>query len=235
MAMLKKALFFVLMVFCLVGCSRKDRMADGAKAFPWPPPTPSAFCKIPAELLMKTSGETTLKDVLKKLEEVMEYAGYSERQLFSVKHGFAISSKIEQFQKNGAPEKGENRWAVKMSPMPVSTPITNFKKYLKALFFPDFYRFRRIVFVVKPGELIDNQTPISPAEAKQWFSSRLKGRFKKDIIDIHFSRQYTCTALIYEFEKYRMNDEPIHVENSNLQGKTHLEKAKLWAALGKNL
>jgi len=228
---LKKTLILALFIFCFVGCSRRHRMVDGAKAFPWPPPIPSAFCKIPVEFLLKPEVETTLKDVLKKLEKAMEQAGYSERQLFSVKNGFAISSKIEQFQKNGAPEKGENRWAVEMSPMPVSTPITNFKKYLKALFFPDFYRFRRIGFVVKPGELIDNQTPITPDEAKQWFSSRLNGRFKKDIIDIHYSRQYTCTALIYEFEKYRINDESIHVENSNLPGKTHLERLNLWAAL----
>lgn len=231
MTMSKKIMFFVLIVFCLSGCSRKHRMADDARAFPWPPPVPSAFCKIPAELLKKTEGDTTLRDVLEKLEKTMEYAGYTERQLFSVKNGFAVSTKIEQFQEDGTPEKGEKRWDVEMSPLPVSILVTNPKKYRNALFYPDVYRFRRIVFVVKPGELIDNKTPITPAEAKQWFSSSLQGRFKNDIIDIQYSQHYTCTALVYEFEKYKINEQTIHVENSKLPGKTHLEKTKLWQAL----
>lgn len=231
MSKLKIACLLLLLVFFMIACSKREKIVKDVGTFPWPPPKASAYCKIPSEFLLKTHGETHLKDVLDQLERVMDQAGYHERELCAVKHGFAIASRIEQFQADGTPEIGNNRWEAEIKPLPLKTLTTNFKAYLKAVFFKDVYHFRKIVFVVKSGEVNESRNPITPGEAKKWFSSSVRSRRLNDILNIYYSRHYTCTALIYEFEKFKMNDEPIPVEVSNLTGKTHLEKSKLWDAL----
>ncbi|MGD2087176.1 MAG: hypothetical protein PVH61_13415 [Candidatus Aminicenantes bacterium] len=231
--MIKHEKIFILLclLFCLVACSKKEKIVKDVGTFPWPPPKASAYCKIPSGFLLKTEGETYLKDVLDQLEKAMDQAGYQERELCAVKHGFAIASRIEQFQTDGTPEIANKRWEAKIKPLPLETLTTNFNAYLKAVFFTDVYHFRKIVFVVKPGEVNERKNPITPGEAKKWFSANVRSGRLKDILDIYYSRYYTCTALIYEFEKYKMNDEPIPAEMSNLTGKTHLVKSKLWHAL----
>lgn len=226
-----RALIIFSILASLAACSKREKIVKDVGAFPWPPPKASAYCKIPSEFLLKTQGETYLKDVLERLEKVMDRAGYHERELCAVKNGFAIASRIEQFQKDGTPEIGNKRWESEIKPLPLKTVTTNFKTYLKAVFFTDVYLFRKIVFVVKPGEVNESRNPITPGEAKKWFTSSVRGSRLKDILDIYYSKYYTCTALIYEFEKYKMNNEPIPVEISNLTGKIHLEKSKLREAL----
>jgi hypothetical protein len=227
----KKACLLLLLALFMIACSKREKIVKDVGTFPWPPPKASAYCKIPYDFLLKTQGETHLKDVLDQLEKVMDLAGYHERELCAVKNGFAIASRIEQFQKDGTPEIGNNRWESEIKPIPLKTVTTNFKTYLKAIFFTDVYHFRRIVFIVKPGEVNESRNPTTPGEAKKWFTSSVRGSRLNDILDIFYSKYYTCTALIYEFEKYKMNDEPIPVELSNLTGKIHLEKSKLWEAL----
>jgi len=115
--------------------------------------------------------------------------------------------------------------------LPLSILVTNFKAYLKSLFYPEVLHFRRIVLIVKPGEVNERKNPLSSSEVEEWFSSRIKGGWGEDILNIPFTHIYTCTALIYEFEKYKINDKPIPVYIGHLDGKTHLEKSNLWNSL----
>ncbi len=46
-----------------------------------------------------------------------------------------------------------------------------------------------------------------------------------------YTDEHYCTAFIYEFEQPGKEKKPFFKQLSNLTGKDHLEKSKLWAAL----
>jgi len=224
------AVIVVVMVM-VGGCSRGDRIVEDAGALPWPPPRASAVCNVPGAFFQESGGEVMLHDVLEKIYGALDGAGYEERQLCSVRDGFAVVTRIERFRKNGEPAEGGERWDSKIKPLELEINISGLKEYGKALFGPDVYCFRRIVFVVKPGQVNERNDALGPRETKNWVSSRVRSARVRDIDDIPFSANYRCTALIYEFEKYKMNDQLIPVETSHLLGKTHLEKSKVWKFL----
>jgi len=230
----RAAIYFLLIILLsLLACSQKEKMVKGAELFPWPPPKPSSFCRIPSEFLTKSAGNTYLSDVFTKLDKALELAGYSERKIRTLENGFVIITRIEQYREDGTPALGEKRWETEITPLSLSAPITNFKEYLKAVFYPEVYRFRIILFIVKPGEVNERENPITPNEASNWFSSDRMSDGLDDIANGIYSPDYTCTAFIYEFEKYIVNNDLIPIELSRLLGKTHLEKSKLWQALEK--
>jgi hypothetical protein len=86
--MMKHKKFFILLclLFCLVASSKKEKIVKDVGTFPWPSPKASAYCKIPSGFLLIKYGETYLRDVLDRLEKVMDQVGYHERELCSLKH-----------------------------------------------------------------------------------------------------------------------------------------------------
>jgi hypothetical protein len=46
-----------------------------------------------------------------------------------------------------------------------------------------------------------------------------------------YTEKHYCTAFIYEFEQPGKKKKPFFKSLSNLTGKDHLERSKLWAAL----
>jgi len=117
--MIKFTKFCVLvcLLVSIFSCSYKEEIVEDAGVFPWPPPRASAFCKLPWESLRNRNGETYLKDVLTRLEAAMEEAGYRERELCSLKHGFALATRIEQYRNDGSPKPDNQRWKVEFEPL----------------------------------------------------------------------------------------------------------------------
>jgi hypothetical protein len=208
-----------------------DRIITDVEQFPWPPPKASAFCIIPPEFLRKLEGETYLKDVLKHLETAMAKNGYMEWELRAVKFGFAIVSRAEQFKPDGSPETGKKRWETEFKPLQFAALGSKPAAYLRALFFPDVLHLRRIVLIVKPGRVNEGNYEASPEEIERILNSRMKIEKLGDIVNIPFSSNYSCTALIYEFEIYKLNEQPILISRSSLPGKIHLEKSNLWQTI----
>lgn len=203
----------------------KGYMTASIPRFPWPPPEASAFANIPEDRLLKPNGKTFFKDVADKLREAFEKAGYGEKSWYQVPDGFALVSRMEQIYPNGRPMEEEVRW----TPNVDNPPIFSLESYLKALFTAPKGRYRVIVFVVTDMNLIQSEKTVSPEEAMAWLKRGCM-EFPPEIGHYPYTNRHYCKAFIYEFEQKDHN--AILKNPSNLQGREHLEKAKLWSALG---
>lgn len=196
------------------------------RSFPWPPPLASATELIPRKLLQEKSKLMQLIDVDYKLTEAIKQNGYYESSYYVVPQGFTLVTRMEQIGSDGAPKQGPQRWAL--------TPqlLTEFSlaAYLRALLFASPGYYRVIVFIVTPVPLTQSSSGPSPAEVIEWLSSGYN-RLPDYIGKLKFSRAYTCTALIYEFERASESDEPRFRQPGRIPGHDHLVKAGIWASL----
>lgn len=194
--------------------------------FPWPPPQASAQKMIPSEVIGEKA--TTINDVVQNLETALNLCGYVEKSYYSIPDGFVIVTRLEQINDDGAPKEESERW------VPEIQPVRQFslKEYLKAFFFARKGYYRIIVFVFSPHPFSQTNSSISPSQAENWLSSGLNV-LPQEISQKEYSNNYTCTALIYEFEQYGIGEAPKIRVPGRLSGETHLTKAQLWKTLKK--
>ena len=193
--------------------------------FLWPPPVSSASNEIPIEFITKPVKETfCLHDVDQKILNALNSAGYFEKSYYSVPDGFAIVTRLEQINYDGTSKEGQDRWLANI------VPLNKFdlKQYIKALFTTNKGLFRIIVFIVTPHPFSQTGLKVSQREAVQWLSTGLNV-LPSSIGNIECSKNYNVHALIYEFEKPSPEKSTILVVPGYVEGKTHLEKAKLWS------
>jgi OOP family OmpA-OmpF porin len=122
---------------------------QGLKDFPWPP-NASASMIIQRSLLMKVGQTKSLKDIGEQLQAVLNRAGYGQGGFYGVPGGFALASRLEQFnQDDGAPLQGNNRWVIGIIP-----PSRFSKEHFQSFLRPLSGSYRLIVFTVrdKPSE-----------------------------------------------------------------------------------
>ncbi|MCI5149941.1 MAG: hypothetical protein D3916_11235 [Candidatus Electrothrix sp. MAN1_4] len=196
--------------------------------FPWPPPHPSAYSVIPQKLLPSLTNKNYLKNVAKRLEAAFDQAGYSQKKYYQVPDGFALVSQLEQFNPDGTSKDLPDRWAAEFRP----PRIFSLKSYIKAIFTANPGRYRIIAFIVTSQPFQENKKIVTRDEAMAWLD---KGMIvlPKSIGEQPYTDQHYCTAYIYEFEQPGKKKKPLFKPLSNLTGKDHLEKSKLWAALKK--
>jgi tetratricopeptide (TPR) repeat protein len=192
-------------------------------ALPWPPIAPSTFAAVPYQRLLRPTGKTSLSDVGDRLEEAFNQAGYAELAWYAVPGGFALVSRLEQFNIDGSP--AGDRW----SATPRCDPVSIWQ-YLRCLFTatPGYYRV--IVFVVTPVPFEKIQRQLTRDEATVWLSAganKLPSAFSK----IEFSSEFTCSALIYEFHQPTKDHDPVFDFPAMLTAAVHLERSGIWAAL----
>ena len=202
--------------------------AHNIPQFPWPPPHPSAYSKIPSPLLPTPTNKNDLKNIAQKLEAAFDQAGYSQKRYYQVPDGFALVSQLEQFHPDGTSKTPPDRWATDFRP----PEIFSLTSYLKALFTANPGRYRIIAFIVTSQPFKESETTVTRDEAMGWLD---KGMIvlPKSIGEQPYTDQHYCTAYIYEFEQPGKEKKPLFRPLSNLTGKDHLEKSKLWAALEK--
>jgi hypothetical protein len=191
--------------------------------FPFPPPRASAFEEIPRELIVDGKAHPLLRDAEGALASAFLRCGYGEKSYHPIPDGFAMASRIEQISADGAP--AADRWSLEVSPI----SEYSLEGYLKALFYARPGRYRVIVFVVTNHPFHQTDVKVDREEASAWPSHGLN-QLPKEIGDLEYSDDYTCTALIYEF-KLSGNGKTEFVEPSQITGRTHLEKAGILAAL----
>jgi len=194
--------------------------------FPWPPPKASASTNIPQEFLRKTEdAEITLAEVDLKLTSALEKCGYYEKSYFGVHDGFALVTRLEQINPDGTSIDPPDRWSIK-----VKSGNFSLSEYIKALFTANPGHFRIIVFICTPHPFSQTEASVSRDEATIWLASGLN-KLPKTIGVLKYSKDYSSTALIYEFEKPSYNENAKTKLPSDLSGRIHLEKAKIWKAL----
>lgn len=193
--------------------------------FPFPPPLASAFDTIPRDLLVVRKTHPKLKDVDVALSSAFAKCGYGEKSFYAVPDGFAMASRLEQINADGS--FGANRWSLETAPIR-SFSITS---YLSALFRARAGHFRVVVFVVTNHPFGQTDAKVSSDQATSWVKKGLN-QLPKKIGDRDYTDDYTCTALIYEFETLG-GGQSRFVEPSEITGRTHLEKSGLLSALAR--
>ena len=196
-------------------------------AFPWPPPEASASIKVPSHFLHNNGRPTTLAQIARRLESAFSQAGYTERNYYSVPGGFALVSRMEQFNPDGSSKPLPERWAVEMTP----PKVFSLSSYLKALFWAPKGHFRIISFLVTSVPFVQqSESPVSQEEALEWLSSGAQ-MLPPALESVAYSDKHYCVALIYEFEQSSRNHAPEFKRLSLLPGFKHLRQARLWDML----
>jgi hypothetical protein len=193
--------------------------------FPFPPPQASAFEEIPREMVVGRKAHPLLRDAEAALAAAFVSCGYGEKSYHPIPDGFAMASRVEQINADGAP--AANRWSLEVSPI----SEYSLEGYFKALFYARPGRYRVIVFVVTNHPFSQTEEKVDREEAGKWTSHGMN-KLPKEIGDREYSDDYACTALIYEF-RLSGNGKTDFVEPSQMTGRTHLEKAGILAALAR--
>jgi hypothetical protein len=200
---------------------------SGIPEFPWPPPRASATEVIPSKLLKAKTGATSLRDVERRIRQVLGENGYSEASFYAVPDGFALVTRLEQINDDGTPKEGPQRWSLEVPRL----SEFSFSAYLRALFLAPPGYFRVIVFIVTPHPIVQSEAKVTPKEAGHWLTAGAD-RLPESLGTLDFSREaYLCTALVYEFNRRTESDEPAILDPGNIPGRIHLLKAGLWEAL----
>jgi hypothetical protein len=193
--------------------------------FPWPPPQASASYVLPDKLL---ASYHTVGDVVDAIIGALEHGGYVERSFFQTKAGgVALVTRLERINDDGTPSAEAERWPNTGQRYSSSDSLMQF---LEGLFYVDPGHYRVIVFVLQDMPFSQSATNITADEARAWLTSGANV-LPSDIAARPFGgvNGGHCTALIYEFAS---DGTKVHVVESRLTGREHLEKAGLLAALG---
>lgn len=191
--------------------------------FPWPPPTPSARFELSRRLLARADEQYAVADVLTR---ALSRAGYSEYSFYRAPGGFALVARLERMREDGTAAPGDLRFLEPGAEEPFSLAT-----YLSRLFFAPAGFYRQIVFVVTDQPFTTSATEqLTPEEAKRLLrggANRLPEVFRTR----PFNPSHAVTALIYEFRKGPDDRDVTTLDPGRLQGRTHLERAGILAAL----
>jgi hypothetical protein len=222
----------------LIGCMKAGSpggSAAEAPAFPWPPPEASAAVNLTEPLLASHKPFVSLGEANTVLQTALRQAGYVETSYFAVPDGFALVSRLEKTEPDGASRPENDRWSIALPKMARFT----LREYLRALFTANEGHYRMMVFVVTDMPLTQSGHHVTSWEAETWLREGRQG-LPPSIAQLPWTPATTCTALIYEFVREQRDTEPRVVVPGEHGGMTHLKLAgtsgmttpKLWGALG---
>jgi hypothetical protein len=160
--------------------------------FPWPPPQCAQRQTINENLIY---GNQKLSDVDTRLRRALAAHGYDHSSYFQVPNGFAIVTQLEQFNSDGTPKSGNNRW----TDYPVQENFDGLWNYFKSLVMPSAGYFRVFVFVVTDNPYNQQSRKVSKEEAAGWLSQGFN-RLPREIGDQAVNAGHYLDVLVYEFE-----------------------------------
>ena len=170
----------------------------------------------------------TLYDAERLLRKALDASGYYSRKYYRTEGGFAMVTRLEQFNQDGSCKNEKDRWQLK----PVSSESFSIGNYLYSLFVPQPGYFRVIVFVVTPVTFsAGSAKSIGREEATAWLNEG-RNRLPDAIGNQPFNPGKTSVnALIYEFMAYESDKKLRFQQQSSLQGMTHLQMAQVLSNL----
>ena len=206
-----------------------NKKISDVPSFPWGPPTASATLSIPTSLFQKEKSELPdLAIIANKLKRVLAKKGYNEISWFFVPHGFAIVTRMEQFNYDGTPLSNDMRWQL------ADTSLTSFTivSYLKSLFTCTQGYFRIFVFIVTPIPFTQDQdTKMTFTKADSISVSGVSFIPKKILNERSTKLENHCSVLIYEFSKNEQGKEAKFHKRSHISAVTHLKRSGIWDEL----
>ena len=193
--------------------------------FPWPPPRASAHMVIDTPLI-RASTSKSLGDIDRVLTKALQATGYFEHSYFAVPGGFVLLTRIEHINERTGGAM-QDRWSVKPG------PATSFSEYIRTLFTaaPGYYRV--ITLVVTYVAFDETTAGLSQLDANKYLQTGTQ--VLPPAIAQQKSTNWTkCTALIYEYRRYRGQKEsdvqPMSDSTPDIH--TQLVASGLWQALG---
>ena len=193
--------------------------------FPFPAPKCSADADVDA--YFKTC--KTLGDAEQKIRQALDATGFYSRKYFQVPGGFAVVTRMEQFNKDGSSKSEANRWKTR----PVRDETFSISGYLSSFFTTEPGYFRLFAFIVTDVVVTtDQKRLLSREEATNWLNEGAC-RLPEAISSKPFGKNTGVTALVYEFRVPESNRQPVFAQPSDLDGITHLNKSRLLDGLKK--
>lgn len=187
--------------------------------FNLPPPIPSAEYNLQGYF----TNCKTLGQVDSRISEALFNTGYYSKKYYYTEGGYAIVTKMEQFNKDGSCKKGNGRWSVK----PVRDEGFSITNYLLSLLTPEPGFFRVIVFVVSENFYGNNSgNATNKKEVMEWLEHGYTS-LPSVIGDKAFTKQVQVHALVYEFIMKESTKKFNFSKPSELDGITHLRMAKI--------
>jgi hypothetical protein len=185
--------------------------------FPWPPRA-STYTKLPPRYVFNTQGQTRLKDVAARLENALNSAGYKQRSYYGVPNGFALVAQLEQFKPDGRPASDQYRWLLQIEPPRLFTV-----DYVSTLIKGKVGRYRLFVFAVSDDFF--SQQSGKRVDSAQAYTLAIEGAttLPPAIGDRVITENYNCWALVYEFEKARLDKPAEFKETTVIPAETHLQ------------
>ena len=185
--------------------------------FPWPTPTRTITLSDLVDFSIQPGMAHTLSEVNILLRSALLRCEY-EYQYYAVTNGFALVTKLEQFDLEGYTLE-EKRWELEPS-------YNGFD--LANIFRPPEGYYRIIVFAVTDEKNPDSVYVVSRDEADAWLKDGCLA-LPEAIGEREFSSNHYCVALIYEFEQIGKDEHPqptttsvsawAHINNSGLLDK----------------
>jgi len=195
---------------------------ESLPSFPWPPPQASTMTSIEPNLL---KNPVCLGDVDTCISNALEAVGYVEKSYYYVRDGFALVTRLEQINDDGIPKALPDRWSVNVPPL----KKFDLTSYLKALFTSNKGYFRIIVFIITPYPFKQAEKGVDLDGALEWLGIGAN-KLPPAISERKFIKEYTVSALIYEFEKPK-SGEAIHLLPGRLTWQVHLLNSGILKAL----
>lgn len=214
----------------LLNCSPRymSKTRSELPTFKLPVPKASARHLITSHVIEGINKDTVLLgDIDDVLIRSLDSCGYYERSYYSVPGGFALVTRMESIFDDARSKKMPERWAVNDPPNLGFSPL----QLLKRLFTANPGFFRTIVFIVTDTVCLESDMKMTNKEADSWLTCGGKS-LPISIAEISYSDTLDIIAFIYEFKKERSDTLAIQTDPSKHQGRTHLERAKLWTCLG---
>ena len=200
--------------------SEDQSMANFLKArFPFPPPECHTSYELPVNTFLDCR---SLGDVGDKITKALEAKKYSYRYR-SVPDGFAIVTRMEQYQEDGSVFKNDKRW----KETPTNESFSWSLDYLNALMFPKKCYLRIFVFLVTNQNFsTDNNLKVNKEAAAAWHSDGVN-RLPYQITVMPFEMNYRVSLLLYEFEVPESNHKPKQNCPTRYPALEHLERSGL--------
>ncbi len=192
----------------------------------WPPPEPSTRAVLSRDYFAARPGQShLLGDVDKVLSDALTACGYLEKSYYGAPNGFAIVTRLERIEPNGAPMPGDLRFG----PEPMEFP-DSLREFIRVLFVPKPGYYRIIVFVVTSEAFDSSRTDLPEGDAIKWLNGG-SNRLPSSVASEPWTPEHDCTALIYEYEQQDRGRPVERNVKSRLTCKDHLTKAGLWSVL----
>ncbi len=195
----------------------------GIPEFHLPAPRPSASY----DLTNLFQGSRQMGQIAQRIKGALDDCGYYEHQYYFVEGGFAMVTRIEQFNQDGSSMNEPARWSAN----PVRDENFDWTDYLRSLFTSDPGRFRVFVFLVTDIPWTTNPSrEISRQQAENWLSEGAN-QLPLGIRQQSVSPGTAVTALVYEFLVEEGTGDARLSLPSELSSRTHMLQSYIYSNL----